>query len=530
LQPLAAADAVSLFAARAAARRAVDDEQVAAVCRAVDNLPLAIELAAARTRSLSVGEIAKRLDDRFALLTDPTGRRPSRRGALREAIAWSYDLLFPDDQRGLWALSCFAGGAPLDAAERVIAALDVPAPASLDVFDRLVDRSLTTTELDAIGAVRYGLLDSIRSYAEERLDEAGARAGAQGAHARWVADLAARADGEARGAGQPWCVRTARQERANVDLALDWTAVQQPELGLDIAIGFGWTWVVIGEGAAGAARIRRALVAVAEPDAVRAATANLCAAWLEASAGDLMAAFDDLERAAVLIEILGDQRLEADLDRHRAFVSMQAGRPHDALAAARRSRGAADRLHDEWMAAGAANLVAFASMTLGDQGAARQAAGDALRRREALGDTWGQMHAVAMLGRIAIAEGHLAEAEASLRRAAETSAELGFVGQTALHLSNLGEVQQAAGDHDLALVTLAQALDEAVAGSDRRLAATIRLRRAQSLHALGWDDEAAGELRTNLDWYARAGGGDGERASAALLAELQAGPADVDRL
>ena len=105
-------------------RFALDDDTTAIVqdvCRSLDGLPLAIELAAARIRSLSVQEIARRLDDRFTLLRDPTSRRPERRRALAAAIAWSYDLLFPDDQRGLWALSCFSGGAPLAAAEHVLA-------------------------------------------------------------------------------------------------------------------------------------------------------------------------------------------------------------------------------------------------------------------------------------------------------------------------------------------------------------------------------------------------------------------------
>src|SRR6478735_3597572 len=113
IEPLTATDAVELFEARAVATRsrfALDADTtpiVHDVCVALDGLPLAIELAAARTRSLSVHEISRRLDDRFTLLRDPTSRRPERRRALAAAIAWSYDLLFPDDQRGLWALSYF---------------------------------------------------------------------------------------------------------------------------------------------------------------------------------------------------------------------------------------------------------------------------------------------------------------------------------------------------------------------------------------------------------------------------------------
>jgi predicted ATPase len=87
---------------------------------------LSIELAAARTKALSVQEIARRIDDRFGLLSDPTSRRPERYRALATAIAWSYDLLFPDEQRGLYALACFSGGAPVAAAEGVVGTLGFP--------------------------------------------------------------------------------------------------------------------------------------------------------------------------------------------------------------------------------------------------------------------------------------------------------------------------------------------------------------------------------------------------------------------
>jgi predicted ATPase len=132
LEPLPIADSVALFVGRAAEIRrqfVLDDEtapSVEEVCLSLDGLPLSIQLAAARVRSLSVQDIARRLNDRFALLQDPTSRRPERRRALAAAIRWSYELLFPDEQRGLWALSCFAGGAPLNAAEHVLAALGVP--------------------------------------------------------------------------------------------------------------------------------------------------------------------------------------------------------------------------------------------------------------------------------------------------------------------------------------------------------------------------------------------------------------------
>ena len=163
LEPLSTEDSVALFRARAREmrRQLVVDAGTAAlveeVCRSLDGLPLAIELAAARVRSLSLRDIARRLDDRFALLQDPSSHRPERRRALAGAIGWSYDLLFPDDQRGLWALSCFAGSASLEAVEHVMAALEVPPAPVVDTLTRLVDRSLVSVDSSEGGQVRYRL-------------------------------------------------------------------------------------------------------------------------------------------------------------------------------------------------------------------------------------------------------------------------------------------------------------------------------------------------------------------------------------
>ena len=199
LPPLALDDAIELFTRRAAGSRpgqgpptADSDEAVLDLCRSLDGLPLVIELAAARTKTLSVEEITRRLDDRFAVLSDPTSRKPERRRSLRSTIRWSYDLLFPDDQRGLWALATFSGGAPLPAVEALLAALDVPAAAAIDVVGRLASRSLVRVDDDARDphSVRYRLLDSIRAFALAELEEAGWSDRAFSAHAQWYGDHA----------------------------------------------------------------------------------------------------------------------------------------------------------------------------------------------------------------------------------------------------------------------------------------------------------------------------------------------------
>ena len=274
LAPLELSDAVELFGRRASRLTGTprDDESVLDLCRSLDGLPLAIELAAARTRTLTVEEITRRLDDRFSVLKDPSSRRPERRRSLRSTIGWSYELLFPDDQRGLWALAAFAGGAPLPAVEFVLEALGVPAAATIDVVDRLVTRSLVTLHDDpgADGGPRYRLLDSIRAFALEAMAEAGEAERALDSHARWYADAAAGSTSGVRSADQDEHLRFARTERANIDAALAWSVGHDPLRALDIASGFGWAWVVLGD-SRGAERIVAALEAAAGLDTARAA-------------------------------------------------------------------------------------------------------------------------------------------------------------------------------------------------------------------------------------------------------------------
>ena len=221
LEPLASSDAAELFARRAtvharATRSTTPDDAVHELCRSLDGLPLAIELAAARTKTLSIEEITRRLDDRFNVLRDPTSRRPERRRALKATIRWSYDLLFPDDQRGLWALATFAGGAPLPAVEYVLAALDVPATAAIDVVGRLASRSLVIVDDDArhVGPVPTTRQhSSLRARGDDRSGSRPRRALA--AHASWYADAGRGRRQRACAARiRPRTLRFARAERA----------------------------------------------------------------------------------------------------------------------------------------------------------------------------------------------------------------------------------------------------------------------------------------------------------------------------
>jgi len=549
LAPLADDDAVALFTARAH-RAAGTGPDVLPLCRALDGLPLAIELAAARTRVLSVPEIRQRLDDRFALLADPTVRGPERRRTLAAALAWSYDLLFPDDQRGLWALAAFPAGASLTGLEHVLAALDVPRAAALDVVERLVDRSLVLVDAHPTGT-RYRLLDGVRAFARERADTAATDT----ALVDWVAGLAATVAAGVRGPQQSALVAVTAAERATIDAALalagarptgaaaegddlpgaqlggSTTAAARIPTGVaadrddlpgaqlgdsttpaariptgvaaDIAVGFGWAWVLLDDAGA-AARLR--------PFADRA-DARLLLSFVEAMSGDLRAA-----RAAL------DGVLDGDPDRVRwfgGFVLSQEGRFAEAAADLERCHTAFGARGEDWWAGGSLLLAAFARLGLGDVAAAADHCAAAVRILEPLGDAWGLQHAEAALGRIAQATGRFADAARHHARAAAATERLGFPGATALHLLHLAKAQLAADD-PAAAATLERATAGAEQAGDLRLLTQTRVTRAELLLADG-HRAAARDLLVAADrWYREFGAGEGADLARELLRHVEA--------
>jgi predicted ATPase/DNA-binding SARP family transcriptional activator len=523
LQPLTLEDSVALFGERATAQRPypADDAEtqrtVEEVCRALDGLPLAIELAAARTRVLPVHEIARRLQDRFALLRDPTSHLPARQTTLRAALAWSYDLLFPDDQRGLWALASFAGGAPLPAVESVLGALGVPADSGLDIVSRLVDRSLATADIGPRGPARYRLLDSVRDLALERLDEAGLADVAAGAHARWYADAADRARAGLRGPGQPEHLALARTERANLDAALAWSADHEPDLGVRVVLGFGWAWVVLGTGVEGAHRVRAALAAATPGEAERAAGLTLCG-WFEASGGDLVRAVADLEEATRV----GDPQGAAVARLHLAFVHTQGGRPVEALALLDACRPELERFHLVWEVGASWLLAAWALIATGELAAGAAACDLALGLLAPLGDDWALGHAEGLRGELAEAEHRYADAKAHLSRAAGSAGALGFEAAQAHHLLNLARVEEASGDVESARATLVRAIEIGRGCGDFRTVAAARTRLALVLRTAGETDAALDLAERAVAWFASAGGGDGAALADETLAGLRA--------
>jgi predicted ATPase/class 3 adenylate cyclase len=226
------ADAVRLFRERAVAAKVdfvVTDgnlDAVGALCRRLDGIPLAIELAAARVRSLSPDDLLARLDQRFKLLTRGSRAALERQQTLRATIDWSYDLLEPDEREALDRLSVFAGSCDLGAAEAVLGGDQLDPSDVVDLLGQLVDKSLLVAD-GTDGGVRYRLLESIRHYAQERLEGGGETADVRRRHAGHYVEVAEAAGPHLRGRDQPAWADAVAGEADNFRAALDW-AIETP--------------------------------------------------------------------------------------------------------------------------------------------------------------------------------------------------------------------------------------------------------------------------------------------------------------
>ena len=521
LAPLSLANAVKLFTRRATRSGTPEEQQ--ALCRSLDGLPLAIELAAARTRTLSIEQITRRLDDRFTVLSDPTSRKPERRRALKATIGWSYELLFPDDQRGLWALSTFAGGARLSAVESVLTALDVPASTAIDVLGRLASRSLVIVDDGAAATEpRYRLLDSIRAYALDAMAGAGLTFRARDAHAAWLAAAAGSSTSGVRSAGQAEHLAFARIERANIDAALTWSAERDPLRALEIANGFGWAWIVLGD-SRGAQRILTALDATGDAAAARdRAGALLLAGWIEASTGHLDPARHHVLAARELADAIDDADLQARCAYHLAYVASHDGDWRQALELTARSRELYEDLDRPWDQAANALFASRAAISAGDLAAARAARDEVERRLQIVEDPWLHVRRDAMLGELARVEHRFDDAVRHLERATETSGRLGFLQTEAYQSTSLGRAQCQAGDYGAGAATLELGVARAEATGDPRLAALARVHLGRVLRAVGRIAEARAALESAAAWHRDAGGGEQASLGDCLLAALDA--------
>ena len=314
--PLSEDDALALFLERASLVRpgftldVSSEDAVRTMCRRLDGIPLALELAAAWLRTLTPRQIAAGLDDRFALLVGgPRGVAP-RQQTLAASIEWSHALLAERDRIVLRRLAVFAGGFGLEAAQAVAAGGDVARDDVLSALRRLVDKSLVIAE-ERDGEARYRLLETIRQYAADRLVEAGEAAATRDRHLAWLLAFAGGLEPELQRDLDAWRTRLER-ERDNLRAALDWgLAAPDPERGRRLAAGLPWLWHLHRHGREGLEYLRRAIDRAPDDRSTLQARLLTGIALVADTASPLDLEFDAAQRALAIATEQGDEQLRA---------------------------------------------------------------------------------------------------------------------------------------------------------------------------------------------------------------------------
>ncbi len=311
-EQLAESAAVALFVARAQERRpdfaltAHNARIVAVVCTQLDGIPLAIELAAARVDSLGVEGIAARLDDRFRLLTGGPRTVLPRQRTLRAALDWSYDLLSLAEQALLDRLSVFAGGCTLAAAESVCGGDGLEHGEILDLLGSLVNKSLIQAE-EAGGEVRYGLLETVRQYGQERLAAAGGAERLRDRHLAWYLALAEAAAPHLRSLDQTTWLDRLEVEHDNLRAALRWAKERgATEEALRLAGALGFFWLARGNFGEGRSWLEGALAAGEGGSGATRARAIQAVGDLAHWQGNFREAAARFEQSLALYQVLGD--------------------------------------------------------------------------------------------------------------------------------------------------------------------------------------------------------------------------------
>ncbi len=434
LEPLPASDAVALFVerSRAAGRAIAPDAAVEEICRRLDGLPLAIELAAARMRLLAPETLLGRLDTALPLLTGGARDVPDRQRTLEATIAWSYDLL-DDPSKLLFArLSVFAGSFPIDLAEAVCGA-------DLDVLAALVDSSL----LKAIGDDRFLLLETIREYALERLVAAGAADELRQRHADAFGRIAEEGYEKRFEAEAEWSDRLER-DHDDFRAALEWLADRDSDAELRLASALGWFWLSHSHLAEGRRRLTRGLAASGAGERVRAralTAAGVIAAWQ----GDVDVGRAELAEALRLWSTIGDEsELASALDALGWMLVYAPGDNHGALDAFERSLAIRRRLSDPAGERRAVSGVCQVLVAMGDVARAEALSRELLEL--AAGDARAEHFAFHFLADCALIQGECEIAEERYRESLLAALPLGDVLETSFEVQGIAMAAAGRGD------------------------------------------------------------------------------------
>jgi non-specific serine/threonine protein kinase len=421
---------------------------IAGICRHLDGIPLAVELATARVNVLTVEQIAARIADRFGLLAAASHVTYSHHRTLHAAIEWSYDLLSPSEQVTLRRLSVFAGGCSLATAEAVCAddvvegRGEVERQQVLDLLSSLVNKSLIVAQTLQPGEARYVLLETIRQYAQEKLRGSGEWSVIHDRNLKCFLQLTEATVPKLSGQYQHLWLDWLDREYANIRAALAWSLESDHiEAGLRIAIAIYQFWTIRDYVQEGLTWVERLLAQADERiSAVVHAHALAYAAFLAGFRGDTRAQMEYGEEAAVLAEATGDEG-------KRALVWALAAQAYSARAASdyRTEFTIGERviqlnreLGDRYQLGLTLTIYSFSAMGLGKYDAARAMLDEGLVLLREAGDPYRIAMALNFSGDLARCEQHYAQAQTAYEESVSVLRELGAVRDLASALHNLG--------------------------------------------------------------------------------------------
>ncbi|MEU7950951.1 BTAD domain-containing putative transcriptional regulator [Micromonospora chalcea] len=463
---------------------------MARICRALDGMPLAIELAAARLRAMSVDQLATRLDDRFRLLTGGSRTALPRHRTLRAMVDWSWELLSDAERAVLRRLSVFSGGAGLDAAERVCAGGAVAPGDVLDLLTALTEKSLLVAAGDV--APRYRMLGTIKEYAAQRLAEAGEADTARRAHLAYFTALAETAEPRLRRADQLTWLARLEAEHDNITAAMRGAlaAGEGPE-AMRLAAGAGWYWWLGGHRTEGMELIIAATEAPGEvPDDTQAVVYGLVVLFLSSGPGDAQHAAEWIHKA---YRLSGEGR--GGHPELALVVPMERMlREPDALLPAWESL--LDH-EDPWVRALARLHLGKLRVILGMEAAQAEAClRQALAEFRAVGERFGISFALSELAELIAVRGDVAAACDYYEQAVTAVTEVGAVEDVIRMRARLSWLYRLGGDEAASADALAEAYRLAAGVAWPGALAELALVRAYLARHDGDADEAYAQLRS----------------------------------
>ncbi|WP_427895740.1 BTAD domain-containing putative transcriptional regulator [Kribbella sp. GL6] len=450
---IGASPAVRLLQDRASAVRAdlaSDPATMARICRALDGMPLAIELAAARLRTMSLEQLANRLDDRFRLLTGGSRTALPRHRTLRAVIDWSWELLSDLERSVLRRLSVFAGGANLEAAEQVCAGGEVESWEVLDLLTALTEKSLVVTTDDQ----RYRLLGTIKEYAQQRLEEAGETDATRRTHLGYFTELVETADPHLRRTEQLAWLAILEPDHDNIAAAMRGALTAGEAVGaMRLAAAAGWYWWFAGHKVEGNEFLLAAPALPGDvPDDTRAVVYAFVTGIMTSGRGrDEYDAEDWIRKAAEISRRIDNphpavtmsQALERLLEGPDQFVTAFEDLLTD---------------DDPWVRALARLQTGKMRIMLGDgDPGADEALAAALEEFRAIGERWGMSFALTELADRVAVRGDFAAACAYYEQAIAVAAEVGATEDVVRMRSRQAQLYWLAGDEDASTAAMAEA-------------------------------------------------------------------------